>query len=149
MRKALEKFAEANGGMLPTDLSQLHPYLEKSIDPSALQRYELVASGKLDEIGPGKFMIKETAPPVDDEYDSRYEILRNGTTSTSFSLMGEEIEAAVKSFAGANGGKLPTQPAQLNGHLARPIQPGRVQQFFDKVPPGVTTLEQMELAARK
>ena len=149
MRKALEKYAEANGGMLPTDLAQIHPYLEKPIDPAALQRYQLAASGKLDEVGTGKIIIKEIAPPVDDEYDSRYEFFRNGTTSAGFSQVGDAIQEAVKAYAKANNGVLPTQPTQVDGYLKRAIAPARVQQFLDKVPPGVTTLEQMEIVARK
>jgi hypothetical protein len=149
MRKGLEKFAEANDGMLPTDLAQIHPYLEKPIDPAALQRYQLAASGKLDEVGTGKIIIKEIAPPVDDEYDSRYEFFRNGTTSASFSQVGDAIQEAVKAYAKANNGVLPTQPVQVDGYLKRAIAPERVQQFLDKVPPGITTLEQMEIVARK
>jgi hypothetical protein len=149
MRKALEKYAEANGGILPTDLAQIHPYMEKPIDPAVLRRYELTASGKLDDLKPGTYIIKEIAPPVDDEYDTHFEFSRNGTSSASVNQVGDAIEEAVKFYAKANGGRLPTQPAQVNGYLQRPIDAGRVQQFLDKVPPGVTTLEQMELAGRK
>ena len=65
LSRALEGYADANNGQLPTDTLQLQPYLinthflgparavqipEGSIDSTILQRYEVLQTGKLADI---------------------------------------------------------------------------------------------------
>jgi RNA polymerase sigma factor (sigma-70 family) len=75
--QALHNYAKANNGMLPTDLSQLKPYFTPpvhgtnwkpgdpvryeslAIDDAILQRYQLVQTGKLNEVP-----LVGTYPPV-------------------------------------------------------------------------------------
>ena len=45
-RGALRKYAEANSGLLPTDLAQLKPYFDGPVDDSIFQRYSMLQSGK-------------------------------------------------------------------------------------------------------
>ena len=42
MGKALQAYAQANGGQLPTDASQLKPYFELPVDDAALARYQMI-----------------------------------------------------------------------------------------------------------
>ena len=46
-------------------------------------------------------------------------------------------------FAQAHDGLLPTEPSQLAPYFKEPIDPVRVQKVLSKVPPGITTLEQL------
>jgi RNA polymerase sigma factor (sigma-70 family) len=82
LQKALRKFTDASGGMLPTDLSQLQPYFDAPVDPGVLGRYQLLQSGRLADVGVDNTLVGEIAPPVDDENDSRFEFSLTGTIRT-------------------------------------------------------------------
>jgi RNA polymerase sigma factor (sigma-70 family) len=139
--KALGAYLQANGGQLPADLSQLMPYFQTPVDEAILQRYSLLQTGKLSEAAAGQYLVAETAPPVDDTYDTAFRISLNGTLTTSFSQ--NAIENAALQYAQANNGLLPTDPSQLAPYLKQPIDPAETQKFLNRVPPGVTTLDQL------
>lgn len=138
---ALRQFAQAHGDQLPSDLTQLQPYFEPPLDPTVLQRYQLVQNGSYSQAH--EAIISEIAPPVDEEYDSRFAFHRNGTSSTSYSRTGELLERAAEAFARANNGYLPKDPFQLTGYLPEPVDPARVQKFLAGVPPNIHTLEEL------
>jgi RNA polymerase sigma factor (sigma-70 family) len=80
MGGALGAFARANDGQLPTDLSQLKPYLKAdpantaALDDATIDaifaRYKLLHTGSLRDLPEDAWIIVERAP-VDREYDSR------------------------------------------------------------------------------
>jgi len=80
MAGALANFTRANGGMLPTDLSQLKPYFKSdpgntaALDDATVDaifaRYTLLHTGKLSDLPTDAWITVEKAP-VDKEYDSR------------------------------------------------------------------------------
>jgi RNA polymerase sigma factor (sigma-70 family) len=143
IRKSLRRYAEANGDMLPSDITQLQSYFGEAVDIATLQRYQIATSGSLADVGRNTILIKEIAPRVDD-FDSHYEFSLNGTTSRSGSMIGDALEAAATEYANANGGFLPRTPEQLATYLQQPVDPIRVQKFLAEVPPNVTTLEQLK-----
>ena len=147
LQKALRKFAEANGDMLPTDLNQLQPFLDPPIDPSTLQRYQMARAGKYSE-GDGA-IVQEIAPPVDPEYDTTFNFFRDGTSSRSVNSIGDVIENAATLYAEANNGRLPRDSSELAGFLPREIDPQRVQDFLAKIPPNITTLDQLRGAGKR
>ena len=63
---------------MPTDLFQLKPYFEPPVDDSILQRYQMAATGKLNDLPPQQPLVVERAP-VDDEYDTMFLIYLKGT----------------------------------------------------------------------
>jgi RNA polymerase sigma factor (sigma-70 family) len=149
MQKALKKYADANDGMLPSELSQLQPYLDRPIDPSMLQRYQLTQSGRLaDAPHNGHNLIAEIAPPVDEDYDNRFTFGLNGTSSHSINRSTTALEAATRAYAKANNGLLPRDPAQLAPYLQQPVDPGRVQNYLNSWPPNITTLEHLQVYRR-
>jgi RNA polymerase sigma factor (sigma-70 family) len=149
MQKALKKYAEANDGMLPSELSQLQPYLERPIDPSMLQRYQLTQSGRLaDAPQNGHNLIAEIAPPVDEVYDNRFTFGLNGTSSHSINRSTTALEAAMRAYARANNGLLPRDPTQLAPYLQQPVDAGRVQNYLNSWPPNITTLEHLQVYRR-
>jgi len=148
MQKALRRYAEANGDMLPTDITQLQPYFDQPVDAAALQRYQIAQSGKLADAGQNKILIKEIAPRVDDDYDNHYEFSLNGTSSNSGSKIGDAMEEAATAYANANDGLLPKTPEQLASYLQQQIDPARMQKFLSSIPASVTTLEQLKGAHR-
>ena len=90
MVRALNKYVEANDGLLPTDTLQLKPYFVKtffiepghvgevidaSVDDAILQRYGILQTGKLEAVSSDALIIAENAP-VDTQFDTRVEIGR-------------------------------------------------------------------------
>jgi RNA polymerase sigma factor (sigma-70 family) len=142
-REALKKYADANNGQLPTDLSQLNPYFQTPVDDATLQRYSLLQTGKLGDVPVGQAVFAEKAPPVDNEYDSAYEFTMNGLTSWDVNNPGDIVGRAAIDFAKAHGGLLPTDASQLAPYLKRPVDAATVQSFMGKFPPGITTLDQL------
>jgi hypothetical protein len=89
--RALEGYAGANDGQLPKNVFDLQPYLmtssfrgparvvdipESALDETVLQRYEVVLTGKLQDV-PEETPILLEKSPVDGEYDTRLEVGKN------------------------------------------------------------------------
>ena len=83
--KALKRYAAANNGGFPTDLSQLNPYFEIPVEDTILQRYHIVPTKNLplkflQEAG-GDWVITQKVP-VNRQWDSRIAIGLKGSWST-------------------------------------------------------------------
>jgi RNA polymerase sigma factor (sigma-70 family) len=148
-RDAFKKYAEANAGALPTDLSQLQPYFETPLDDGTLARYSLLRTGKLADVPDSDYLIAEKAPPVDDQFDSTFEFGMHGTHSSSVNNPGDIVWDSLAQFAKANSGNLPVDAAKLMPYLTRPLDQARVQEILGSLPPGITTLEQLKAAGPK
>jgi RNA polymerase sigma factor (sigma-70 family) len=143
LQKALRQYLEANGDMLPSDISQLQSYFNPPVDDSLLKRYQLIRSGKLSD-SQGQMLVSEIAPRVDDEYDSHFEFGLWGMSSRTSSVAEETLETAMTAYANANGGLLPKTSDQIAAYLQQQVDPTRVQKFLADVPSNVTTLEQLK-----
>jgi RNA polymerase sigma factor (sigma-70 family) len=143
MRKALKQYAQANGDMLPSDISQLQSYFNPPVDEAVLKRYELTQTGKLSDLRRDQMLINEIAPRIDDEYDSHFDFSLNGTHSRTSTRTEDAVEAAMTAYANANGGLLPRSPEQLAAYLPQQVEPTRVQKFLAEIPSNVITLEQL------
>jgi hypothetical protein len=143
-RKAITKYAEANGGMLPANFSQLKPYFDRQAEDALFERYELRQNGKLGDISKNDFLFAETAPHVDVDHDSTYQFGMNTTRSTT--IVGSFVLDATVQFAQAHNDLLPTDPVQLVPYLKQPIDPAKVQKSLSGIPPNITTLAQMKAA---
>ena len=146
LQEALRGYTKANDGILPTDLSQLKPFFDKPVDDAILRRYSMLQTGKVSDVPQGQYIVAETAPPVDDEYDTVYKVSINGINSSSVNRTEDALKQAGMEYAQAHGGLLPTDPSQLAPYLKQPIDPAVVQKTLDKVPPGVTTWDQLKAA---
>ena len=144
LQKALRGYVEANNGQLPQDLAQLRTFFGDSVDDSVLQRYKLLQTGSLADVSRDEYLVADIAPLVDEEHDAVYKFSLNGTSSH----IGDPIEDAVKDagiqFAEAHNGLLPTDAAQLAAYLKKPVDPKRIQDVLSHIPPGVTTLQQLQ-----
>jgi RNA polymerase sigma factor (sigma-70 family) len=143
MRKALKQYAQANGDMLPSDISQLQSYFNPPVDEAVLKRYELTQTGKLSDLRRDQMLINEIAPRIDDEYDSHFDFSLNGTHSRTSTRTEDAVEAAMTAYANANGGLLPKTTEQVAAYLQQQVDPTRVQKFLTEIPSNVTTLEQL------
>ncbi len=144
MRNAMRRYAEANGDMLPTDITQLQPYFEQPVDVAALQRYQMAAAGTVADVGRDKILIREIDPPASDDYYSHFEFSLNGTSSHSGSRIGDALEQAAVAYANANAGLLPKTPEQLTAYLQQEVDPSRMQKFLGEIPASVTRLDQLQ-----
>jgi RNA polymerase sigma factor (sigma-70 family) len=144
MQEALRAYTKATGGQLPDDFSQLKPYFQTPLDDAILARYSLLQKGPLNAVPQDEYLVAETAPPVDDEYEIVHRITLNGITTSSVNTFEDSAQAAAARYAGDNNGLLPTTPAQLAPYFKQPVDPARLQALLDKVPAGVTTFEQLK-----
>src|SRR4030095_6013058 len=141
IQKALRKYADGNGGMLPPDLLQLSPFFDPPVDAAVLDRWELVATGTYKDARGN--IINEKAPPVDPEFDMLFNFGANSSSSRSVNKTGDALEAAARAYAQANRGLLPLQPSQITPYLQEQIDPAAIQKFLAKRPAHVTTLDQL------
>jgi hypothetical protein len=103
MRQALGDYTKANGGQLPTDLSELQPYFPSPVDDATLQRYQMTKTGNVSNLQPDDTVIAEKAS-VDDQYDTRMQTGINSTTTKSVgSRGGLMVGAPVPGFTGMLG----------------------------------------------
>jgi len=144
LQRALRGYTDANNGQLPQDLAQLKPFFDKPADDAVLQRYKLLQTGALSDVPPEQYLVADIAPLIDEERDAVYRFSLNGTSSQSGNPMEEAIKDAGIQFAQAHDGLLPTEPSQFTAYLKQPVPPEKIQQVLNKVPPGVTTLQQLQ-----
>jgi RNA polymerase sigma factor (sigma-70 family) len=143
VQKALRGYAEANGGMLPTDLAQLQPYFERPVDPAVLQRYQMVQSGRLADVtDKDPIVVAEVASPVDEDYDHVIKFSLKGSSSRGIDRTSRALEAAMRAYAASNNGLLPRESSQLAPYLGQPLQPDVVQKYLAQWP-DVTTYDQL------
>ena len=72
LRPALERYTQSHDGQLPNDLSELSPLMQPPVADSILQRYSLLLTGNPPDLTRETLLVMETAPPVDEEYDTFY-----------------------------------------------------------------------------
>jgi RNA polymerase sigma factor (sigma-70 family) len=73
MAKALRDNTQANGGLVPPDLTQLKAYFQPPVDDAVLARYQVLRSGKLSDI-PGDDMLVGEKPTEGKMLDTIYSI---------------------------------------------------------------------------
>ena len=74
-------------------------YFSVPVDEAVLQRYKLLHTGRLNDMPPNESLVAETAPPVDDRYDTFYQFRMTGTTSSGIppaNLAQEQLQEAGK-----------------------------------------------------
>jgi len=145
---AIKKYAAANDGALPGDLSQLKPFFDKPVDDATLARYSLLQTGKLSDASPNAYLVGENAAPVDDQYDSTYEFSVNGVHSSSVNNPGDIVYDGLVQFAKGHSGNLPAEVSQLMPYLKRPLDQGKVQEILAGIPAGVSTMDQLRAAGK-
>lgn len=91
-----------------------------------------------------EYLVADIAPLIDEERDAVYRFSLNGTSSHSGSPFEEAVKDAGIRFAQAHNDLLPTDPSQLTPYLKQPVPPEKIQQVLNKIPQGVTTLQQLK-----
>jgi RNA polymerase sigma factor (sigma-70 family) len=120
VQSALRRYAQANRGQPPSDLSQLQPYFAPSVDDSVLQRYQLAETG----------VVTETPTPLSDHDDLYYQISAESIHSTRGSVAEDIMQSALQAFAAANNGQKPADPSQLLPYVTTPAQQAVLQKLI-------------------
>jgi len=124
----LARLINANSGLLPIELAQLKPYFDAPVDDAMLQRYLYRPSTQHDNLS--DILVKEIAPPVDPEYDTHHEIGLNSGGVGNVNLIRDAVSAAVESYVQANGGIMPSGPADIAPYLKEPVNAALVQKYL-------------------
>jgi RNA polymerase sigma factor (sigma-70 family) len=105
LQNALDSFVRTTGQAFPTSVDQLAPFFDSSVDRSILNRYVIIPSSEVSNIGlvrtddPG-WVITEKAP-VDWDYDSRLVVGTSGYGTSDFAA--DWLIPVVRAFREANG----------------------------------------------
>jgi len=132
MKAAIKKYIAANDGMLPANLFQLKPYFDAPVTDAMLQHYELLQTGKPSS-DTSEPLVKEIAPPVDDEYDSYHAISMSGAGGSGVNRVQSAIFTAANAFAKDNNGQKPSEPSQIASYLKQSINTATVQKYLNKM----------------
>lgn len=124
---ALRGYVAAHDGQLPALTSELAPFFNPPVDPTVLQRYEVVRSGKLSEIptreSQGDLIVQKS--PIDANRDSVWRVGTNAFSSESAASYA--VRQAQKEFSKANEGRQATVPEDLLPYLMWPISFAKVR----------------------
>jgi hypothetical protein len=124
LQKALKSYLKQNGDALPSDLSQLKPFIDPNTDDSFLQRWEIAPASTIKSLGLGGDTVITERAAVDDVFDIRYGIGPYGLGSTDFlsSETRDIIGTLWKAFAADHNGHEPDEIAQLMPYASTPEQ---------------------------
>jgi RNA polymerase sigma factor (sigma-70 family) len=128
LRPALQKYAAANTGTFPTDMSQLQPYFSQPVDPAILQRYTIEPASDIPNISVGGPTIITEKSAVDPDFDGRDVVGINGSGAMGApgaydaDPIGAVMAPVMKAYMAANNGQQPTSPSQLIPYATTPLQ---------------------------
>jgi RNA polymerase sigma factor (sigma-70 family) len=132
MRNALAEYLKAHDGQLPRVANELAPYLDRSIDPAVLHRYEMLRGGRVSDVPRGEWVLR--ARPVDDYQDTLLMLGTEGGYGFIGGSAGQEAaREAVKSFRAANSGRAPVDAAQLTPYLKRTVETAILQKYLTEI----------------
>jgi RNA polymerase sigma factor (sigma-70 family) len=127
---ALASYAAANAGQLPSDILQLLPFVEPPIDAAMLQRYQVIRSGRLEDMPLGLPVIGEIAS-VPGAYDSVMRVSKNGSSVSNVpDAASGDVERAADAFAREHQGQAPAEAAEVRGYLKLPIDDATLRRIW-------------------
>jgi hypothetical protein len=114
--RALADYADANGGMLPTGLTELAPYFDTPVDGAVLGRYEILARGNYGGVGPKALLLGEISG-VDDDFDSVLCVSKTGILRLTSDRTVTEMQRALHRYLAAEAGRVPDSVMALAPYL--------------------------------
>ena len=133
MRIALSSYVAAHDGTLPDRITQLLPFFDPPIEPSWLDRFDMLQSGKLSAVPVQKqYQLMAVRQPIDVEHDTYLQAGINGFRSSD--ALSYDIEEARQSFSVAHPGEHAKTAAQLVPHLKWPVSEAAVEKSLNPPP---------------
>jgi RNA polymerase sigma factor (sigma-70 family) len=128
LQGALSKYAQANNGKFPTDLSQLLPYLDAPVDSAILQRYQIMPGIYLgnDAEVVGDWAITQNAA-LDERADLRIAIGIGCIVQGHLVETDRSLDSAISAFASANNGRMPRKIYDLKPYVTTPAEQAAFQ----------------------
>ncbi len=136
---ALWKYTQANDGKLPSDIMQLMPFFDPPVEPELLQRYGIMNTGNIRDLPLSTYVIAEVGSRVDSHDGTLYlsgprtQANQGNVTihSGSYSDITSTVLSAVADFIKSRDAQPLTDPAQLQPFLKTPVDPARLQGFWN------------------
>jgi RNA polymerase sigma factor (sigma-70 family) len=127
LQHALEGYLRANYDQLPVDIAQLAPFFNPPVDGALLQRYQMLARGRLAGLSSGTMLIGERELLPGDYAGIVFS--RGATADITWHSGGEsgELYTALIGFAAANGGAWPGDALQLTPYFKSPVEPAKLR----------------------
>ncbi len=123
---AYRLYTEKTGGVAPADIKQLASRFKPPLDLDLLQRYELVAEGRLDALPRRSVLLREKRSMlVDPEFDSLWEMTAEG---------GEAMPARDNAPRPFPDGYQDVLNAAARAHFAQKGRPGTLNEYLPYVP---------------
>jgi RNA polymerase sigma factor (sigma-70 family) len=129
--RALSAFVRANNDRLPETPQQLAAYFDPPIDPTLLDRYEMLQRGKASDVPSRERMKMIAAIPVDVEYDVFQWAGIDGYGNNG-GTMGYNLAVAQRAFRRAHPDQEPTDATLLLPYLKWPVDPAVLQKYIDR-----------------
>ena len=132
VQSALEQYGQDRGGEFPTNLAQLRPYLEVSVDDLMLQAWTIVPNTKPWMGGEWLVTRKNLADPKRDivwSFNARRSAARPGGLDAAYGQIAA-LRPVVQAYIRANHGIRPIHPYQLLSYVTTPEQKSLVQQML-------------------
>ena len=135
---AFRKYLEQNRNELPPTSLALAPYLETSLNPAILSRYEMVRSGNTANIPPNeriRAVMREQAP-IDDEFDVRLQIDSNGVQGRPSGITAwidnyqDRVKQARADYTRANSGASSTKIIDLAPYMNPPLTGAQLEKVI-------------------
>jgi hypothetical protein len=125
---ALRNYTQAHDGTLPDHLSQLLPLFDPPLEPSWLDRYEMLRSGKLRDVPPQNQMdLLGLKNFVDLEYDTYWRVGISAVMRTP--AMSQNLTEARQNFSAAHPGQKPSSDADLLPYMKWPTTAEAIQRY--------------------
>lgn len=130
--RALTRFVDAHDGQLPTDPAQLAAHVDRRLPPELFERCEMLHNGAISIVPAGEWILAERLDFARAR-DSRLYVTGQGSGTEDLTTVSDrEFRLALRAFAAANRGRLPTEAAQLVGHFPTPPTAAALKAFLAK-----------------
>ena len=90
VQPALQKYVQTHDSQFPTDLAQLHPYLQSPVDDAVFERWKIVPASEFPDLQSqdsnreATHVVTQRAAPIDEADGTRWLIQPNALTQTDF-----------------------------------------------------------------
>lgn len=130
--RALSAYSDAHDGLLPSAPAQLASLLPANLPPALVTRFDLLQTGPLAGVPIDEPLLAERLD-LAQARDNRLVVTRyRPGVEDLASVSDREFRLAVRAYAAAHGGELPTGAAQLLPHLRTPPSPAARESFLAK-----------------
>jgi hypothetical protein len=127
---AIRGYADVHDGQLPTSVAPLAALVGRAVPPALLDRFELLQRGALDAASRDEWILAERAGFAQQRDNRIYVTPAESGTEDLNSVSERELRLALQTYVAANGGRLPTEPAQLVAYFRNAPRPAALTEFL-------------------